>query len=268
MMKYLKGTTLIITMMLLNVASSTSFADIITTPATQPADQAAQKPEEKLEDRVMVARVVWVKGMFTASMPGSTEKRELKTASYVYMNDTLKTGADSEGQIVFTDNSNMGFRPNTELYINQYNYDPKAKEAAKSKGSYVMDLITGGFRTITGMVAKDNPDEYKVNTPVATIGVRGTEFSVVYEKDKGIFVKRIKGKPCVKNNGKGSTELCLDAKNKYAQVENADSAPKVLVQDPDVFSVEVEIIPVAFAYILNNGGGGDAGGGGGGFCIQ
>ena len=228
------------------------------------SSQAVNQTEAILTGKTLVARVVWVKGKFSASMPGSNETRELKKDSNIYMNDTLITDATSEAEIVYSDNSVMTFRPNTQLYINEYNYAPKTAAASKkSVGKYVMDLITGGFRTITGWVAKDNPGDYQINTPVATIGVRGTEFSVVYQTGKDLYVKRYKGIPCVRNKGKNRTELCMNQVNPYADVANADTAPVAVGEQPEVFRTDVEVIPVNFVGDNPSGLGGVSG-----FCIQ
>jgi hypothetical protein len=229
----------------------------------------AQTADAASSGQTLVARVVWVKGTIKASLAGSDASRILKTASNIYLHDTLVSSPDSEVQIVFTDNSTMTLRPETTFYINQYNYQPKAKKSGeKSVGKYVVDLIVGGFRTITGYVAKENPDEYQVNTPVATIGVRGTEFSIVY-KDGKAYMKQYKGKPCItsgkadKNNP--NSTLCLDSKTKYGVVEDANSDPVPLTTQPDTFSVDVEVVPVSF---VDSGTGLGGPGQGSGFCIQ
>ena len=49
--------------------------------------------------------------------------------------------------------------------------------ASKQKKA-TLNLVSGGLRVITGAMAKSNPENYKVRTPVALMGVRGTEFSV------------------------------------------------------------------------------------------
>ncbi len=41
-----------------------------------------------------------------------------------------------------------------------------------------LKLVKGGLRALTGAIAKQNPDAYRVDTPVATLGVRGIEFDV------------------------------------------------------------------------------------------
>ncbi|HTM63164.1 MAG TPA: FecR family protein [Gammaproteobacteria bacterium] len=249
------------------------------------------------EEKVMVARVVWVKGAFSATMPGNQEARKLKLGDNIYLNDTLITDKLSEAQIIFTDNSTMTFRPESKLYINQYNYAPPSKENAekKSAGKYILDLITGGFRTITGMVAKQNPNDYAVNTPVATIGVRGTEYSLVYKVGQDLYIKRYSGIPCMSNNATknqsksvnagggggvssssvGGGEVCLDKVKQYGVVSSENEAPVAIVEQPQVFQTDVEIVPVSFsqapgeAPLTNIEGTGSAGSSSGtSFCIQ
>jgi hypothetical protein len=293
------------------VATTTPVETTAATPAatTPPAATQAdanqnlvEKKQETIpEGKKLVARVVWVKGGFNALMPGSTEKRPLKLAANIYMNDTLVTDKDSEAQIIFTDNSTMTFRPDTKLYINEYNYVPKAqqqKAEKKSAGKYILDLVTGGFRTVTGMVAKENPNDYAVNTPVATIGVRGTEYSLVYKQGQDLYIKRYTGEPCMVNDatkgggkkgvvektnvggggaaaaGKGN-EVCLDEIKQYGYVTDTNTNPVAIVQQPEVFRTDVEIVPVKFketgdfGSVTSPGKNIDGSGpGSSGFCIQ
>jgi len=249
-------------------------AQVVSAPS---AEAQAEKSATPLKDRQLVAHVVWVKGTFYATSPGGEEKRVLKASGNVYMNDTLVTEAGSEAEIVYTDNSLMTFREDTKLYINEYNYQPQAKKGGEGKtvGRYVVDLIEGGFRTITGYIAKDHPDNYQVNTPVATIGVRGTEFSVVYSKNGQLIVKRYKGIPCITKvtaTKEKVNPLCLDEKNKYAVADSTTAQPRFVVQEPDVMTVDVEVIPVTFSNtpqgFCGMSGCGNTGGNVSGFCIQ
>lgn len=185
-----------------------------------------------------VGRVVWVKGTLTALMPNN-EKRILQKTSVIYLHDTLMTDDTSQAQIAFTDNSLMTFRPSTKFLIDQYNFTPTAKKG--SVGKYLMRLIEGGFRTITGLIAKDNPVNYQINTPVATIGVRGTDYAVYFHAGE-MFVGYYSGTPCVTST-KNST-LCLSANTPYASVPSAGAAPVPLSQQPAVFKVKLDIIPV------------------------
>jgi hypothetical protein len=189
-----------------------------------------------------VGRVVWVKGVLTAIMVNK-EKRLLQKTSVIYLHDSLVTDANSQAQIVFTDNTLMTFRAGTTFNIDQYEYHPQAK--GNSVGKYVMSLIEGGFRTITGLIAKKDPSDYQVNTPVATIGVRGTDY-VVYVHNGELFIGYKKGSPCVTNK-KNPQTLCLDEKTPYARVPAENMAPVPISQQPDVFKEELKIVAATLA---------------------
>lgn len=185
-----------------------------------------------------VGRVVWVKGTLKATMENN-EQRILQKMSVVYLHDVLTTDATSQAQIVFTDESLMTFYPNTKFSIDKYVYEQKKKGV----GSYVMSLIEGGFRTITGLIAKNNPSDYRVNTPVATIGVRGTDYAVYLKTNGELYVGRYQGKPCVSGKKQGS-EVCLNNTSaQYAYVQNANSAPVPVNQQPGVFNEKLEVVP-------------------------
>lgn len=194
-----------------------------------------------------VGRVVWIKGTLKAVMP-SKEERILQKTSVIYAHDTLVTDANSQAQIVFTDNTLMTFRPDTKFYIDQYSFNPQAKKG--SVGKYFMRLIEGGFRTITGLIAKSNPTDYQINTPVATIGVRGTDYAV-YLRGGQMYVGYYQGSPCV--TGKDQT-LCLSDKQRYAFVPSAGAVPVPLAQQPAVFQEKQEIVPAKIAPFSGGGG--------------
>lgn len=182
-----------------------------------------------------VGRVVWIKGKLTALMPNK-EERVLQKTSVIYLNDTLMTDNTSQAQIIFTDNTMMTFRSATKFFIDKYQYQPKSKGSA---GKYVMRLIEGGFRTITGLIAKTNPNDYQINTPVATIGVRGTDYTIYVHKGE-LYIGYYEGQPCVTSK-KG--ELCLSDTTRYAFVPVDGSAPVPLSQQPTVFIEKLQIIP-------------------------
>lgn len=209
-----------------------------------------------------VGRVVWITGTFKAFMPNK-EERILQKTSLIYLNDTLVTDDKSKAQIVFTDQSLMTFREDTKFYIDKYSYHKTPKNG--SVGSYVMKLIEGGFRTITGLIAKSKPSDYEVNTPVATIGVRGTDYTVYY-KNGELFVGYKKGKPCVKNK---LGEECLDENTPYVKVPNAQTPPMATKIQPDVLKELLDIVPATIAP-FTSGGSGSIGSGGtvSSFCIQ
>jgi hypothetical protein len=99
--------------------------------------------------------------------------RELKQGDFIYVNDEILTSARSFAVLQFTDGAKVTVRPDSTMIIEQYLYAGNAEDAA------TLNLVSGGLRVITGAMAKTNPENYKVRTPVALMGVRGTEFSIM-----------------------------------------------------------------------------------------
>jgi hypothetical protein len=104
-----------------------------------------------------------------------------------------------------------------------------------------MNLIEGGFRTITGLIAKQNPSDYQMNTPVATIGVRGTEYAVYFNQGK-MAIGYYEGSPCVTTKKKKAT-LCLSENDPYATVDGPDAIPVPVSIRPDTLGPTLQIVP-------------------------
>lgn len=215
-----------------------------------------------------VGRVVWVKGNLKATMENK-EARLLQKTSVIYLHDTLSTDETSQAQIVFTDNTLMTFRESTQFYIDKYVFNPQVKKG--SVGTYVMNLIEGGFRTITGLIGKSNPADYQVKTPVATIGVRGTDFSAAFTNGQA-FVNTLQGAVTL-TNGAGSIVVGV---GDSASAKRYDVPPKRELQVPFILQKQLPIEPAKIAQFQSSapatGPAAPAPGSGGGtvssFCIQ
>ena len=102
-------------------------------------------------------------------------RRELKKDSQVYTGETIITN-ENPLQIQFTDGGLTTLRPNTEFFIKSYLWEGGAN--GKEEGFF--ELIKGGLRTITGAIGKKDRKKYQMMTPVAVIGIRGTDYSIRY----------------------------------------------------------------------------------------
>lgn len=96
----------------------------------------------------------------------------LSVGMKIYEKDTIKTGADGEVQIATQDGAFLALRPNSEFRIDAY----KAEGGSDDKS--FLSLLVGGLRSITGWIGGTNHDAYRITTPTATIGVRGTDHEV------------------------------------------------------------------------------------------
>ena len=97
-----------------------------------------------------------------------TGKRMLDVAAPVYIGDQIQTGEIGEAQLRFRDSTKLVVGPNSKLVIDDFVY--KSRGTAEDVS---INAVRGTFRFITGSSPKN---AYSLKTPVATIGVRGTEF--------------------------------------------------------------------------------------------
>lgn len=108
----------------------------------------------------------------------------LKPGDPVFTRDTVNTGKDSIVRFRMSDESFFALPSNSSLRISDYLL-PGKSTAKKTAPRAVFSLLKGGFRTVTGLIGKLGGETYQVRTPVATIGVRGTEFSVYFCPPEG-----------------------------------------------------------------------------------
>ncbi len=95
--------------------------------------------------------------------------RTVKVGDGVNESESIVTGADGELHMQMADGGYIAVRPNTKMRIAIF----RAEGDENDKG--VFGLLVGSFRSITGWIGKHSPRNYQVNTPTATIGVRGTD---------------------------------------------------------------------------------------------
>jgi hypothetical protein len=92
--------------------------------------------------------------------------------------NAIVTGSNGRAQVKFTDGGLVSLQPNTEFKIANYvdQNDPK-------EDRFLVDLLRGSMRAITGLIGKRNRDNFKLTTTTATIGIRGSGFKVGYNPD-------------------------------------------------------------------------------------
>ncbi len=122
-----------------------------------------------------VGKVIDLSGPLLARKSGGVVK-VLTQTSVVEQGDLLESEKNTYARIKFIDNSEITLRPNTQFRIENFSFD----EARPENDSSVFGLIKGGLRSITGLLGKRNKEKYKLNTPAATIGIRGTTFIAEY----------------------------------------------------------------------------------------
>ncbi len=178
-------------------------------------------------------RVNFIVGEATATASDNTT-RILYKGDLINSGEKLETTQNSRVQIRFTDGSFLSLKPNSIFNIEKYSFSRDTPE----QGSVVFNFIRGGMRTISGAIGKVNRTNYKMNTPFATIGIRGTDYSLAAQNDKVIaFVTH--GKIAIDNNA-GEAEV---HEGETFEV-TADSAPKPSKEKitPDTIESEEEAL--------------------------
>jgi hypothetical protein len=97
--------------------------------------------------------------------------------------ESILTGGAGRAQLRFSDGGLVSLQPNTEFKIANY-----VDEADPKQDRFLVDLLRGSMRAITGLIGKRNRENYKVTTTTATIGIRGSGFSVGYNPDGSLGV--------------------------------------------------------------------------------
>ena len=95
----------------------------------------------------------------------------------------ILTGVNGRAQVKFSDGGLISLQPNTEFKIANY-----VDKADPQEDRFLVDLLRGSMRAITGLIGKRNRANYKVTTTTATIGIRGSGFSAGYNSDGSLAV--------------------------------------------------------------------------------
>jgi hypothetical protein len=101
-----------------------------------------------------------------ASLPANPDA-PTKVGDLVYRGDVIQTGVDGTIGIVFADGTSFNVSNNAKMEVNDFVYDPNGHS-----NSSLMSLTKGTFTFIAGNVA--HTGDMKVDTPVGTMGIRGT----------------------------------------------------------------------------------------------
>ncbi|MEE2746511.1 MAG: FecR domain-containing protein [Pseudomonadota bacterium] len=113
------------------------------------------------------ARVVNIEGVVSVVRSGNTTP--ITRGEALLKSDRVTTGENSSIELKLLDGSLINLGELADLTITELVYDPIKKD-----GFNDLKIATGAFRLISGSIAKLGPDLMKLDTPVATIGIRGT----------------------------------------------------------------------------------------------
>jgi hypothetical protein len=105
---------------------------------------------------------------------------QINVGDGVLRDEIVHTGRDSAARLVMADSTNLSLGPNATLKLDRtvFNDDHSYRDIA-------VGLTSGAFRFVTGHSEKA---AYKITTPMATIGVRGTTLDILSERNRSTVV--------------------------------------------------------------------------------
>lgn len=136
---------------------------------TAAASVIALLPTARAEDDGAVGAVNDIVNFAWGTPPGEA-REEMEHEDPTYMQELVETGDESALLILFADGSKLTLGENSECTIDEFVYDPAAKT-----GNQAIRLTKGAFRYVSGALPKEN---VKIETPPATLGIRGTELVI------------------------------------------------------------------------------------------
>ena len=187
-----------------------------------------------------------------ASRSSQDGRRELlQQGSRVAEGDQIVTQSNGHVHVRFIDDALVSVRPNSQLIIDRYDYNAQFPERSAVK----FELQEGVARAISGEAAKAARDRFRLNTPIAAIGVRGTDFVISADRgttralvNEGSIVMAPLSDlcradslgPCIANG----LEL-TDATLQLAYMQQNEPLPRLLppqsVRDPDMMQEELRL---------------------------
>jgi hypothetical protein len=146
-----------------------------------------------------------------------------KRGALVFTGETVVTGHDARAVLRFTDGGHFRLQPDTRLRIDNYRYSGRVDGHERS----YISLLKGGLRAISGAIGHYGKRNFRLITPAATIGVRGTEYAIRYTSE------------LVASVSEGAIQLCngcgcqMATRGEAFQVPAADSEAVLIAGPPE-----------------------------------
>jgi len=180
-------------------------------------------------------RIVFVVGTAMKHTATGIEQPVVKEM-VVGQGDKLRTTDDAHIYVRMADGALLVMRPQSSLSIDLWKYNPEKPEQSQIKYT----LHAGLSRYVSGRGSQAAKDQFRFNTPIAAIGVRGTDFTVfaapqlteVSVRSGGVVVSGF-GDTCKKDatgpcEGLGAAELFASPTAGFLQLKAGEPQPRIV----------------------------------------
>jgi FecR protein len=167
---------------MLTLSQAPSFLNLRATALVLASATAYPVAAQNASAQTAAGLAQYTSGQVTVSK-GTGAGTPLVKGDSIQSGDTITTGEQGRAQMRFSDGGFIALHGNSKFSVNGY---VDAKDGSKDR--FLVSLLTGGMRAITGLIGKRNPNNYKVTTPTAVIGIRGSGFNVVHNANGTLSV--------------------------------------------------------------------------------
>ncbi|HML30068.1 MAG TPA: FecR domain-containing protein [Hyphomicrobium sp.] len=168
------------------------------------------------------------------------EERKLARGDDIRQDEIIEVNTDAQGEFKLDDDTKLALGPGSRLVLDKFVYD-----SDKKAGSIILNMAKGAFRFITGVATKPT---YVINTPNASITVRGTIFDVYVLPDRSVWVLLHEG--AIEATGKKNVCRVLDRPGQMMHIgpDGAVTGPFNWAKMPDNNAIAFD---TAFPFVIN-----------------
>lgn len=192
------------------------------------------------ETNVEAGTVQLVNGEVQQTLP-SGQKGPIHKGDAVYEGDTVNSGPKSSAKIRMRDGGFITMRADTQFKIDSYKFNGKQDGSEQS----FFSLIRGGFRSVTGQIGRQHKKSYRIVTPSAVLGIRGTDHEILFVAPDSDLAKlspvgtydKVNSGATTLTNDKGTVAILPQ---QMGYVAAPDQKPRLQPVDAKLFTVEAD----------------------------
>jgi hypothetical protein len=181
------------------------------------------------EVSAQAAAIVFATGSASIIAADGSSRRAERGAALA-VGETVDTG-DGKAQLKFRDGASISLQPGTQFRVEQFRFSEQNGRASEDD-QVVMRFLKGALRAVSGLVGKERRQQYRMDTTVGTIGIRGTEYGATMG-DGGLSVTTYSGLVEVCNSagcaqvGPGQTLIVPDG-NSRPRLQPGNNLPGLM----------------------------------------
>lgn len=208
--------------------------------------ESAKIPEKANQTAVQAsAKLVSALGEINAVDAYGVRRRVVAGGS-VYPGDIVETGSSANAVLAFRDDSRLTLGPVTRFRVDSFVFDANNPK----DGRFLVSLLRGSLRALTGLIGKSNTRNVGFATPTATVGIRGTGLDIDCGNDAGCSLFTWLGTIEVTPNGQNALQVLQAGQGLFVgpdtisplnapTLENIPRPDGVAVDTKQLFSADV-----------------------------